>query len=165
MYFHQSHWQVGKDSLIFLTYSQQEKKKKKNSEFQKDTIHSSKLVEHQTLGAEGTISSATDQASVAERLWHGITLAKPSIASVVGCMKTFLVLSISMWHPEWMPVLKPNSEEKYQKRTNIPQWRNIFKEDVVIKIPQKYFPINSRPKSKALKWDSKHKVLNPLLCA
>lgn len=164
MYFHQSHWQVGKDSLIFLTYSQQEKKKK-NSEFQKDTIHSSKLVEHQTLGAEGTISSATDQASVVERLWHGITLAKPSIASVVGCMKTFLVLSISMWHPEWMPVLKPNSEEKYQKRTNIPQWRNIFKEDVVIKIPQKYFPINSRPKSKALKWDSKHKVLNPLLCA
>lgn len=76
-----------------------------------------------------------------------------------------LVLSISMWHPEWMPVLKPNSEEKYQKRTNIPQWRNIFKEDVVIKIPQKYFPINSRPKSKALKWDSKHKVLNLLLCA
>lgn len=86
---------------------------------------------------------------LARRLEKTLTRDDPSeklFRASMGCMKSFLVLNISMWHPKRMPALKPNSKKKYQKRTNIPQWRNIFKEDAVIKIPQKYFPTNSRPK-------------------
>lgn len=38
MYFHQSHWQVGKDS--YFSHILSARKAKKDSKFQKDTIHS-----------------------------------------------------------------------------------------------------------------------------
>lgn len=158
--------------LLFLAYPQQERQKRQ----QIPKGHNSKMEHRRRIlklgGVTGTKSwryhkfSCMQRTRVAEKALTRDDLSKKPSTASVGCMKSFLVLNISMWHPKWMPVLKPNSEEKYQKRTNIPQWRNIFKEDVVIKIPQKYFPTNSRPKSKALKWSSKHReVLNPLLCA